>query len=542
MKKRIRLFLCLALCLALTVPALAWEGDANLNPAGELPICKEKVTLTIGVAGNPNVVDFETNRMTQMLEEDGNFELNFVTFTVKEMIEKLNVMVQTGGDDLPDVLLFGQNTRLNNTTLYNWALNGVIVPITDYVKNSAHFFTESMAASGTNLIPMITMPDGEIYALPAYARSIGNEYQHKNWVYQPWLDKLGLTAPKNAAELYNVLKAFKEQDPNGNGKADEIPMISYAAGVKYMMRSLLSMFCDVGNYSDYVAVKDGKLYPVYITEEYREGLRYIHKLVEEDLLSVLSFTQDEAQFKALMAQETTVVGMSVRPSITTALPASDPRRAEYLGIAPFAMADGTVITPYTPTNANPAFVITKNCKNPEAAFRLGDLLCSEKYTVMTRWGEAGVDWVKPEEGSIAMYASMGYEPYLKETGNISWGSPQNQCWFCEGPYVRGYAIPAGMVWNGSQLDSEYRIAQIMPEYMDKGPAEYCANLIYTEEEDERIAEPLMTINSYVTECLAQFVTGAMDIDTEWDAYVRELQNNDLDIVIQVMQGAYDRTR
>ena len=52
----------------------------------------------------------------------------------------------------------------------------------------------------------------------------------------------------------------------------------------------------------------------------------------------------------------------------------------------------------------------------------------------------------------------------------------------------------------------------------------------------------MTINSYVTECLAQFVTGAMDIDTEWDAYVRELQNNDLDIVIQVMQGAYDRTR
>ena len=161
---------------------------------------------------------------------------------------------------------------------------------------------------------------------------------------------------------------------------------------------------------------------------------------------------------------------------------------------------------------------------------------------MTRWGEAGVDWVKPEEGSIAMYASMGYEPYLKETGNISWGSPQNQCWFCEGPYVRGYAIPAGMVWNGSQLDSEYRIAQIMPEYVDKGPAEYCANLIYTEEEDERIAEPLMTINSYVTECLAQFVTGAMDIDTEWDAYVRELQNNDLDIVIQVMQGAYDRTR
>ena len=38
MKKRIRLFLCLALCLALTVPALAWEGDANLNLAGGIEV------------------------------------------------------------------------------------------------------------------------------------------------------------------------------------------------------------------------------------------------------------------------------------------------------------------------------------------------------------------------------------------------------------------------------------------------------------------------------------------------------------------------
>ena len=88
MKKRIQMLLCLLLCLAFTAPALAWEGDPNLNPPGELPICKEKVTLSIGVAGNPNVIDFETNRMTQMLEEEGNFDLNFVTFTVKEMIER----------------------------------------------------------------------------------------------------------------------------------------------------------------------------------------------------------------------------------------------------------------------------------------------------------------------------------------------------------------------------------------------------------------------------------------------------------------------
>ncbi len=542
MKKLISAILCALMCLCLLVPAMAYEADPNLNAPGELPICKETVHLTIGVCGNPNVIDFETNTMTKMLEEEGNYDLEFVTFTVKEMIEKLNVMIQSGGDDLPDVLLFGQKTRVKNTAVFNWALNEAIVPITEYIENSSYFFTESMKESGTDLIPMMTMPDGEIYALPAYARSIGNEYQHKNWVYQPWLDKLNLTAPTDAESLYSVLKAFKEQDPNGNNIADEIPMIGYTGGKKLLMRSLLSMFCDVGNNADYMVVKDGQLYPAYTTEAYREGLRYIKKLVDEGLLSPLTFTQDDAQFKALLAQEPTLVGMSVKASITTSLPASDARRAEYLGIAPFEMADGTVITPYTPTQAHPCFIITKNCKTPEAAYRLGDLICSEKYTVMSRWGVKDIDWITPPEGAIALYASMGYEPYLQETGSIQWGSPQNQCWVCEGPYVRGYKIPAGMVWNGSPLDSEYRIAQVMPEYIGKGPAEYCANLIYTEDENDQIAEPLTTINSYVDECMALFVTGEMDLDKDWDTYLGELNNNDLENVVKVMQGAYDRTK
>lgn len=538
--KKLTGIICLLMCVCLMGSAFAeFTSDPNLNAPGVLPICKETVKLTIGVCSNPNIIDYETNVMTKMLEEEGNFDLEFVTYTVNDMIEKLNLAIQSGGDDLPDILLFGQKTRVKNTAVFNWATQGYIIPITDYIKNSSYFFTESMIASGTDLIPMMTMPDGEIYALPAYARSLGNEYQHKNWIYQPWLDALDLEAPTDAESLYNVLKAFKEKDPNGNNQPDEIPAICFNTGKRYFFRSLLSMFLDVGN-SDGIAVKDGKLYPMYITEEYREGLRYIKKLFDEGLISPMTFTQDEAQFKALMASETTLVGFSVKPSLTTSLPATDPRRAEYVGIAPFAMADGTVITPYTPTTAHPSFIITSNCKTPEAAYRLGDLLCSEKYTVLTRWGVEGVDWVTPPEGSVALYASMGYEPYLMETGTISWGSPQNQCWVCEGPAVRGYKIPAGMVWNGNPLDSEYMIAQIMPEYVGKGPAEYCTSLTYTEEENEIIAEPLTNINSYVDEALAEFVTGARDIDKDWDAYVNEINNNSLDEVLEIMQAAYDR--
>ncbi len=52
----------------------------------------------------------------------------------------------------------------------------------------------------------------------------------KLWIYKPWLDKLGLKMPETTEELYQVLKAFKEQDPNGNGQADELPLSTSKIG------------------------------------------------------------------------------------------------------------------------------------------------------------------------------------------------------------------------------------------------------------------------------------------------------------------------
>ena len=338
-----------------------------------------------------------------------------------------------------------------------------------------------------------------------------------------------------------MLRAFKEQDPNGNGLQDEIPLLTSAEMTAYVIRSLQSMFCDVGSMNDSIAVQDGQLVASYATEAYREGLRYIRRLVEEGLFSALSFTIDEAQFSAIVSQETTVVGMSVRPSLATALPFDDPRRAEYVGIAPFAMADGTVLTPYTPTTANAHFVITSGCRNPEAAFRLGDLLCSEKFTIMNRWGLEGVDWVTPPEGSVSLYDFLGYEPLIMTTGHTTWGAPQNQYWASQGPFIRGYRLQCGQAWNGDPLDSEYMIARVMPEYIGKGPKEYIGTLNYTMEESEQISELLATVNSYVREMQLQFITGVLSLDHDWDEYLRHLYASDLDTVLRIMQSAYDRS-
>ena len=44
------------------------------------------------------------------------------------------------------------------------------------------------------------------------------------YIRKDWLRKLGLKEPKTVEELYEVLIAFRDKDPNGNGKKDEIPV------------------------------------------------------------------------------------------------------------------------------------------------------------------------------------------------------------------------------------------------------------------------------------------------------------------------------
>ena len=150
--------------------------------------------------------------------------------------------------------------------------------------------------------------------------------------------------------------------------------------------------------------------------------------------------------------------------------------------------------------------------------------------------------MRPGDDAICLYADMGFEPYLKETGNITWDSPQNQNWYNNGPAVRGFSVANGLCWNGDPLNSEYLIAKIMPEYYGRGPAEYLTTLIYTDEENDVMAEPDATIISYRKQAMAQFVTGALDLDKDWDAYLQELQNNGLEDVLTVMQAAFDRTK
>jgi putative aldouronate transport system substrate-binding protein len=497
------------------------------------------VTLEIGVPNHANVEEWETNTMTLALEEYG-YDLTFRTYPADEYKTQINLAVAAGGEDLPDILLCNDGL-FTDSDVYSWAQAGSIASLSDYYKNSAYYLKEAIERTGVDFYPLITAPDGEMYYVPRYNQSLTNEYPNKIWLFQPWLDKLGLKTPTTVAELRDVLYAFKTGDPNGNGKADEIPLIAQRSTEDKWFRSLMTPF-QYMQFETYDVVNDGKVSVCYTTDEFREGLTYIKGMFDDGLIDPMSFTADNTTVNSLLNQEETIVGMTVAYAMDT-VNATDVRRAQYVGIPPLASEDGTVLTSYDPSKALVAGVISSSCKEPEAAFRLLDLMVNEDFSIMTRWGEEGVDWSGPVAGDESMYAALGYEPVVKTLANI-WGVPQNKHWFQTGPFIRQYSIALGAVWSGDELETGYQIAKIQDAYTDKIPAEYISKLIYTSEEEAIVSPIEAELKTYVEESIAKFCTSNLDItdDGVWEKYLSQLENIGLSEMLQIKQTVYDRMK
>ena len=75
--------------------------------------------------------------------------------------------------------------------------------------------------------------------------------------------------------------------------------------------------------------------------------------------------------------------------------------------------------------------------------------------------------------------------------------------------------------------------------MDAHPEYVLPTLKYTNEEAENLAEIQANIQTYVSQSLAEFVTGNRPL-SDWDSYLSELENMGLSEWLSVAQTAYER--
>ncbi|MGL6173408.1 MAG: extracellular solute-binding protein [Cellulosilyticaceae bacterium] len=519
------------------------ETGITFNEPGQFPIVTEKQEIHIVAPDTPYILDLNTNDFSVWYEEKTNVKVNYEQIPSESLTEKRNLMLASG--NLPDAFMYAGFNKADEVT---YGSQGIFLPLNDLIDQYG-FYTKQVFDQQELLPAGTTAPDGNIYSLPRINECYHCMYSGKAWINQVWLDQLGLKYPETTDELITVLKAFKEKDPNGNGKADELGIVGSKDGwnsnpVDFIMNSFV--------YNDYgtrLMVKDGKVEFAAITEEWREGLKFCKQLYDEKLIDSLSITQTNDQMTSMANNPDEIIGVGIgaTPNSTTGDNAMN-RHKDYTPLSPLTGPNGARNALASPIGFYTGhFVITSSAKNPELVMRWADGLYNDEVTMISNYGLKDKRWKEAPEGSIGVDGEAAKWMVIKDENE---NPEQNNAM----PNVALVNLTAA-VRGGEALDPTDPMAPYKGEgilfsstrdyYEPYAPAEVVPGSMYMlPEELDGFAQMQTQIADYITESMAAFVTGSrsIDDDKEWEKYKKELEALDLVRYLEIMQTGYDRTK
>lgn len=524
------------------------EDEGIYTENGTFPIVKEKIEFSILTPDSEQIIDYETNGFTIENEEKTNIHVNWEMVPVERqsMQEKINLVLASG--NYPDIF-WGLDITDSMEALYG-VEQDVFIPLDDLIEKYAPNFKKNVLDKYPSARGMITALDGHIYALPSINECYHCAYSQKFWINQFWLDELGLDMPTTTEEFYQVLKAFKEQDPNKNGKQDEIPMSGSDTWHGDVVPFLMNAFIlDPGlDSKDKLIVKDGKVMTIVDKEEYREGLKYIKKLYDEGLIQEGSFTQKIDQLKQTVTNPNAEL-MGGFPGGFSGLvieAATYPERyRHYISMPPLEGPKGVRQTSQFDYLIQPGeFLISKANKYPEAAMRWADQFYSTEGQRNKTGSKLGVSYELAKEGELGLDGKQAKIKLIKapsiEAQNNGYGK-------------------IGIEW----MPAENRFGIVTPQDIDPLSAEGLEKLLYqetankyepyapqdaislpvtklTSEESGELQVIRVELEKYIEESRLKFLLDEWDLDSDWDQYIEGLKNIGVEKFVDVYQVAYER--
>lgn len=537
--------------LAESVGAQTPDASPAASPAGELdimaladdtvngtfPLVEETATIKAMIPSSVDVGSFEDNDFTRWYEAKTNVHIEWDVVPGDDAATALNVRLASG--DYAEVLL-GFNQKPSALQLYG--SEGTYLALNDHIdKHGVEF--KRVVEQYPLTTSVITGSDGNIYSLPYVNDCFHCAQDRKLWIYQPWLDELGLAMPQTTDEYHAALKAFKERDPNC------FPLSTCFSGGWNSELDLNLMNAFIFNPGKpWVSIVDGKATAVYTTDAWKEGTAWLATLYADGLIDPESFTQDAQGLQAKAnREEGTLVGSAPGGSwgvFVQWTPADASQRwAEYSLMPALKGPGGVKIAPFNPylPYAPGSFVVTDQCKDPELAVRWADGLYDLETTMRAVQGVLDKNWRWAKAGEIGRNGEQGIWANIPQPpSNV----PASTGWAQRGPSFR-----SGKVRNGEILETEdlrkYDLDNITQQILrpDKQPDDMWLPPLYLSTEDSQaIAELETTIQPFVEQTFAQIITGQADIESAWGDYLSQLDAMGLPRYLEITQAAYDKQR
>ncbi|XEC93748.1 ABC transporter substrate-binding protein [Paenibacillus tarimensis] len=499
--------------------------------------------LAMTVFAPQGTAPWEENLFTRWIENRFHVNLKWSLAPGNALKEVRQMML--AGDEYPDVFLEGKFT---STELLVYGKQGVLIPLNELIEKHAPNIRKMMETNEEFREALIA-PDGNIYGIPRFNECYHCNYAQKFWINRQWLDTLGLNVPQTTDELFTVLKAFKERDPNGNGLQDEIPLTG-APEKNVWHGNIDAYLMNAFIYNDndkYLLLENGKVDFAANKPGWRSGLQYMHKLYKEGLIDPASFTQSAEALSQLGNREGDELAGSVTAAMVSYLVNPyDPaltRHLHWTVVPPLMGPEGVQYAGMTRGIGEFQFAITDKA-TPEmqkAAIRIADYTYSEEGSLYSEYGVLeGIGWkmADPDEKNIdGKPAKYSYYRLDEEEPD----AVVNERWSLMGPKDLSKRFRDLFAEGQDPLSPTgygRRLAQATEIYQPYAPQEVYPSGVYILPDDvETIAVLNREIKEYVRLNMIEFIIGTKSIEDEWNDYVRGFHALNLSKYIEIYQKA-----
>ncbi|UOK63356.1 extracellular solute-binding protein [Paenibacillus sp. OVF10] len=532
----------------LTMSLLAGcTGDnepGNAEPAeGTEPAVQALTEIPLPITSEPFTIDYWRANDAKLTASLNNFG-DMASYKEKEKLTGIKVKFTHPplGQQRDQFNLLISTKELPDVIYYNWAdavggpekmiKDGRIIRLNELIDSYAPNL-KRIIESDPDVKKQIALDDGTIYMFPLLKLDALKLNATSGLIMrQDWLDKLNLKVPTNIDEWYTVLKAFKEQDPNGNGKPDELPFTgNWGPGNLTKLHDFAAAFGVIGGFQmNGDKVEFGPIQPGY-----RDFLETMAKWYKEGLIDPEIMTNDG---KAFDYKVTSNLAGAYQGGVFSGMGKyfnlmrdTDPN-FNVTGVPWPVSPDGTS---YATFNLD-AKVLTYG----EAITASAD---EDKLKYIVQW----MDYNYSEEGSDLFNFGIENDSYVRDGEGVKFtdtiiNNPNGLT------YDQALASYALSIMDGPiNQDSRYLDALLFDdgqraanaEWMKASSALTLPPIRLSTDEVTTSTSIMSQVNTYLNETMTAIISGQKPI-TEFDTMAETIKSMGIDRAIEVHQAAYDR--
>lgn len=442
-------------------------------------------------------------------------------------------------NDMPDFLCL---TRMDNIQAVKLGMNGTLLPINKIVDEYSDGTAKALLDGPFKHVKKLgTAPDGNMYWLANASVSMyedgtpGYDFQLSN-IRKDWLEKVNMPVPTTAEEFFNTMKAFRDQDVNGNGTADEVMNLDPVG-----FNNVCAQWFGLGTSLTTVDLSTGKVVSPWYQPGIKPFFEFVQRCAKEGIFEPdLIDASWEIYFSYVSGDRLGAINTYAGQNYME--PMTGNANAYYLPFGPVQGTEG--ITPYVTAvsnmNYHGKFAFTKACADLAGAGKFIDLLCSQKMADLSG-GLEGVnyEWKDGKKESLLPDGITADElvAQKKVTGSMLWGSNM-----------------VGTMPGFSGLDGTFKetdkLRETLPDkadvidklknytylYPDNTAAYYA---LPTEEQLAEKDDIISDLDTYSREMATKLCMGSEPIEN-LDGIIAKLKELGLDRLIEIDQQLYDR--